>query len=88
MKTNLDRSGRVVIPQKLRKMADLAPGVEFEIDIRGREIVLKPIEVEPVLLKKDSVLIAQGEIVGDMISVADIRGKRHKGFLAQLQKGD
>lgn len=85
MKTNLDRSGRVVIPKKLREMADLTPGVEFEIDIRGREIVLKPIEGKPVLLKKDSVLITQGEIVGDMISVADIRENRLKGFLAQLQ---
>lgn len=81
MKTSLDKSGRVVIPKKLRERANLDPGVEFEIEIKGKEIILIPIGEEPILLNKDGVLITQGEIIGDAKSIKDIRRERLTQFL-------
>lgn len=45
--TSLDRRGRVVIPKELRERLNLKPDQSMLIEVRGKEIVLKPaLEVE------------------------------------------
>ncbi|MGB9659585.1 MAG: AbrB/MazE/SpoVT family DNA-binding domain-containing protein [Nitrososphaerales archaeon] len=45
--TSLDKRGRVVIPKELRKRLGLKPNQSMLIEVRGKEIVLKPaLEVE------------------------------------------
>jgi len=42
-KTYMDRRGRLVIPKELREKLDLKPEQGVSIEIRDREIVLKPV---------------------------------------------
>ncbi len=43
MKTQLSERGQVVIPKKIRETIRVSKGDEFEVDIVGDSIVLKPI---------------------------------------------
>jgi len=40
--TSLDKRGRVVIPKELREKLDLKHDQSIIVEVRGREIVLKP----------------------------------------------
>jgi len=40
--TLLDKRGRVVIPKELREKLDLKPDQSILIEVRGKEVVLKP----------------------------------------------
>ncbi len=66
MKTTLDRFGRVVVPKDIRDRLGLRPGTEIEIDEKGNEVVLKPVEHEPALMVKEGVLVYSGKAIGDI----------------------
>ncbi len=66
MKTTLDRFGRVVVPKDIRDRLGLRPGAEIEIDEKGNEVVLKPIEHEPSLMVKEGILVYSGAATGDI----------------------
>lgn len=66
MKTTLDRFGRVVVPKDIRDRLGLRPGAEIEIDEKGNEVVLKPIEHEASLMVKEGVLVYSGTATGDL----------------------
>ncbi len=66
MKTTLDRFGRVVVPKDIRDRLGLLPGAEIEIDEKGNEVVLKPVEHEPPLMVKEGVLVYSGKATGDI----------------------
>ena len=66
MKTTLDRFGRVVVPKDIRDRLGLRPGAEIEIDEKGNEVVLKPVEHEPVLMVREGVLVYSGKATGDI----------------------
>jgi len=40
--TSLDNRGRIVIPKELREKLGLRPDQRFLIEVRGEEIILKP----------------------------------------------
>lgn len=66
MKTTLDRFGRVVVPKEIRDRLGLRPGAEIEIDEKGNEVVLKPVEQGPALMVKEGVLVYSGKAAGDI----------------------
>jgi AbrB family looped-hinge helix DNA binding protein len=66
MKTTLDRFGRVVVPKDIRDRLGLRPGAELEIGERESEVVLKPVEHEPVLMVKEGILVYSGKSTGDL----------------------
>ncbi len=66
MKTTLDRFGRVVVPKDIRDRLGLRPGAEIEIDEKGNEVVLKPVEHEPALMVKEGILVYSGTAIGDL----------------------
>ena len=66
MKTTLDRFGRVVVPKDIRDRLGLRPGTEIEIDEKGNEVVLKPVEHEPSLMVKEGILVYSGTATGDL----------------------
>lgn len=66
MKTTLDRFGRVVVPKDIRDRLGLRPGTEIEIDEKGNEVVLKPVEHEPALMVREGILVYSGTATGDL----------------------
>ncbi|HTP06476.1 MAG TPA: AbrB/MazE/SpoVT family DNA-binding domain-containing protein [Nitrospirota bacterium] len=66
MKTTLDRFGRVVVPKDIRDRLGLRPGAEIEIDEKGNEVVLKPVEQEPALMVREGILVYSGTATGDL----------------------
>jgi AbrB family looped-hinge helix DNA binding protein len=66
MKTTMDRFGRVVVPKDIRDRLGLRPGAEVDIDEKGNEVVLKPVEHEPSLMVKKGILVYSGNATGDV----------------------
>jgi len=44
MKTTITKKGQVIIPAKIRHRYHIQPGQQFEVDDRGKEIVLIPLQ--------------------------------------------
>lgn len=79
METTLDRFGRIVIPKKIREDFHLQVGSPIRIEEGEGEIVLKPVEGEPNLVKKDGVLVFSGKVVGNVeTALEDHREGRKK----------
>jgi AbrB family looped-hinge helix DNA binding protein len=66
MKTTLDRFGRVVVPKDIRDRLGLQPGTEIEIDEKGNEVVIKPVEHEAPLMVKEDILVYSGKATRDI----------------------
>jgi AbrB family looped-hinge helix DNA binding protein len=56
----------VVVPKNIRDKFGLQPGAEVEIDEKGNEIVLKPVEQEPAFMVKEGILVYTGTATGDL----------------------
>lgn len=66
MEATLDRFGRIVIPKKIRENFHLQAGSPIRIEEGEGGIILKPVEGEPSLIKKDGVLVFSGKTVGNI----------------------
>lgn len=84
MKTTLNRFGRVVVPKDIRDRLGLRPGTEIEIDEKGNEVVLKPVEHEPSLMVKEGILVYSGKATGDIRDA--VRAQREER-VKQLSSG-
>ncbi len=60
MKTLLSDRGQVVIPQKIREAIHVEKGDEFEIEVVGEKIVLKPIKRFKAKKWQDYIGIGEG----------------------------
>ena len=79
MEATLDRFGRIVIPKKIREDFHLQVGSSIRIEEGEGEIVLKPVEGEPNLVKKDGVLVFSGKAVGNVeTAIEEHRQERNK----------
>ena len=79
METTLDRFGRIVIPKKIREDFHLQVGSSIRIEEGEGEIVLKPVEGEPSLVKKSGVLVFTGKAVGNVeTALEEHRQERNK----------
>ena len=79
MEATLDRFGRIVIPKKIREDFHLHVGSSIRIEEGEGEIVLKPVEGEPSLIKKDGVLVFSGKAAGNIeTAVEEHRQERNK----------
>ena len=59
--TVLDRFGRVLIPQRVRKALELTAGTSLSVEVREGELALRPQPQGPTLVRKGGVLVAQVE---------------------------
>jgi len=66
METTLDRFGRIVIPKEIRDDFNLKPGSQIRIEESDQVIILKPLEGEPNLHRKEGVLVFSGTPLGDL----------------------
>ena len=79
MEAILDKFGRIVIPKKVRDDFSLRPGTSIRIEEGKNEILLKPIEGEPSLTKKDGVLVFTGKSMGNLeTKIEEIRRERNQ----------
>ena len=79
MEATLDRFGRIVIPKKIREDFHLHVGSSIRIEEGEGEIVLKPVEGEPSLVKKGGVLVFAGKAVGNVeTALEEHRQERNK----------
>ena len=58
MKTTIDAAGRLVIPQDIRREADLKPGTPLEVRWRDGRIEIEPAPLPVKLLRKGRLLVA------------------------------
>ena len=67
VEVKMDASGRICIPQDVRKQLGLKPGVKItvEADVRGDTVVLHPSREKPRLVNKDGVLIHRWDVFDD-----------------------
>ena len=82
MEATIDKFGRILIPQKIRKLFGLRPGVVLEIEESGKEIRLKPLEKKSPLNRKNGVLVFSAEPTGDMVDIiAKVRSERERKLI-------
>jgi AbrB family looped-hinge helix DNA binding protein len=60
MKTLLSERGQIVIPKKVREIVNVEKGDEFEIEVVGETIVLRPIKRFKARKWQDYVAIGEG----------------------------
>lgn len=71
----IDKSGRLVIPAKIRKALALAPGTELDCTIDGESIRLEPIGGAR-LERRANRLVITSPLVGEVPDHRDIREDR------------
>ena len=57
---SIDKAGRVVIPQVIRKLFGLHEGAVLKLEVKERAVVLTPAEQRPALVRKNGVWVHEG----------------------------
>ena len=57
MSIRIDKFGRILIPRSIRKRLGLEAGTLLRLETNDRQLVLQPLEDEPVLVEKDGLLV-------------------------------
>jgi AbrB family looped-hinge helix DNA binding protein len=58
MKTTIDRSGRLVVPKRIRDAAGILPGSELTIRVADGRIQIEPAPLEVRLVKRGTLTVA------------------------------
>ena len=58
MKAMIDETGRVVLPEAIRKAAGLSPGMEVEVRLRDGRIEIEPETLPVELVRRGRLLVA------------------------------
>ena len=73
----VDSTGRVLLPQPLRKRFHLTPGSQLELEVEPDGIRLRPQSPAPSLSEEDGLLLHEGEPTGDLLhAVEEARARR------------
>ena len=62
MTLTMDKAGRVILPKPLRERLGLHAGSNLEVVETAEGIVLKPVEAEPSMMKKDGLWVYTGNV--------------------------
>jgi AbrB family looped-hinge helix DNA binding protein len=73
MRTTIDRAGRVVIPQAVRRRLGLDAGTKFEIEEVDGAVVLRPESRISVEMAEDGLPIVRAPEGGAPVTTEDIR---------------
>ncbi|MDE0026941.1 MAG: AbrB/MazE/SpoVT family DNA-binding domain-containing protein [Spirochaetaceae bacterium] len=60
MRITIDRTGRIVVPKRLRDRFNLVAGTELEIEAVGDGLQLRMVASEPTLIRKKGFLVHHG----------------------------
>jgi AbrB family looped-hinge helix DNA binding protein len=61
MKVRLDKSGRMVLPKKLRQRLGVRAGSAFEASETAEGVLLRPIQKRPSLVERNGFLVHVGQ---------------------------
>jgi AbrB family looped-hinge helix DNA binding protein len=62
MTLKIDPAGRVILPKPIRDRLGLTAGADLEVEEAPGEIILRPVQQQPSLVKRDGVLIHRGKL--------------------------
>ncbi|TVR67289.1 MAG: AbrB/MazE/SpoVT family DNA-binding domain-containing protein [Spirochaetaceae bacterium] len=90
MKVAIDRLGRIVIPKSVRERYHLVPGTDLELDVDVNGFHLKPAHDDPVLIRKEGVLVHHGTDTVDIDIAARVTIDRDRrvGELVAEEPGE
>ena len=81
----VDSSGRVLLPQPLRKRFHLTPGSQLEIEVEPDGIRLRPQAPAPSLSEEEGLLLHEGQPTGDLLhAVEEARALRDEQVSSAL----
>ncbi|MEM7182082.1 MAG: AbrB/MazE/SpoVT family DNA-binding domain-containing protein [Spirochaetota bacterium] len=64
MEAVLDKTGRIVIPHKIRENFHLEPGTELEVLVHGSDIILR-VKEQNSLVQSDGMALVDSQWIGD-----------------------
>ena len=62
MTLTMDKAGRIILPKSLRDRLGLHAGSNLDVVETPDGIRLKPVEAEPLMVKKDGLLVYTGKV--------------------------
>jgi bifunctional DNA-binding transcriptional regulator/antitoxin component of YhaV-PrlF toxin-antitoxin module len=70
-KTSIDKAGRILLPRRVLRQAQFAPGDELRVESDGDTITLRPVRAKAMLTKELGIWVYQGgfssQAIGPMI---------------------
>lgn len=74
MKTSIsvDKAGRVVLPQQVRRQFHLVAGDRLDLEIRPDGIFLRSRSRRADLVEENGLLVHEGEAVGDLAQAVEL----------------
>jgi AbrB family looped-hinge helix DNA binding protein len=60
IRLKIDKSGRIVVPKRLRERLALKPGTELEVLDQRDVVLLRAVEERPALVKVDGLWVHKG----------------------------
>lgn len=78
----LDETGRLLLPEPLRKRMGLSPGDALELQAEGGRITLRPVRPKAVIKKERGVWVCQGEPAN--ISLPEFIDRQRKKRIREL----
>lgn len=68
----VDKAGRVVLPQQVRRQFNLLPGDELDLEVRPNGIFLRSRSRRADLVEENGLLVHEGEPVGDLMQAVEL----------------
>jgi bifunctional DNA-binding transcriptional regulator/antitoxin component of YhaV-PrlF toxin-antitoxin module len=81
----IDDQGHILIPRDLRQRLRLTAGMTFVVEEGGHgDVRLSPQTEQPALVEEDGILVATGELIGDVTDIVQQdRARRIRALLRQ-----
>jgi AbrB family looped-hinge helix DNA binding protein len=88
MKTSVhvDKAGRVVLPQRVRRQFNLSPGDELDLEVTPDGIFLRSRSRRGDLVSENGLLLHDGEPVGDLVEAVEMARASRDADLLGLRR--
>ncbi len=74
---SIDRAGRVVLPQQVRRQLHLVPGAELDLEVAADGVFLRIRPQQAVLVEENGLWVHEGEATGDLTQTVEwVRAER------------
>jgi AbrB family looped-hinge helix DNA binding protein len=69
---SVDKAGRVVLPQNVRRQFNLMPGDKLDLEVTPDGIMLRSRSGRGAVVEENGLLVHEGEAVGDLAEAVDL----------------